>query len=483
MLGQPAAPPSSSLGAVVLCVTGAEALYADTGALRQAADPPGLVLGGHALRWCSTTSARARCCSSNPAAVKNPFFLMAPDWALLPLVLLATAATVIASQAVITGAFSVTRQAIQLGYLPRLRIEHTSVRDTGQIYMPFVNWSLFVTIVLAVVMFRSSSNLAAAYGIAVTTDMLITTVLTFFVIRYAWKLPLLLASRPRRSSSSSTSPSSRRTCSSCCRAAGSRDDRPVRLHADDHLEGRPPPHGRSAARRRARPARLPRGGVRQPAGARRRARPCSSTAEPGNVPNALLHNLKHNKVLHEQNLFVTVRNHEVPWIPMDKRIEMERARPSLLAGHRPLRLQERRRPAARAWRHARLRGCQLEPMTTSLLPVARRRHPDAGQRHGALAREALRAHAPQRERRGGFFLPNNSVVELVRKSRSDSPPGYAHFVSLRLLRPGQHQRPGKASSAVFLLLAPRLCALRVAFAYLTGVTPAARQSSSAVFLG
>ena len=101
-------------------------------------------------------------------------------------------AAVIASQALISGAFSVTKQVIQLGYLPRLQVLHTSVKETGQIYMPFVNWGLFVLIVLAVGLFRSSSNLAAAYGIAVTTDMLITTVLTFFVIRYAWKLPLLL---------------------------------------------------------------------------------------------------------------------------------------------------------------------------------------------------------------------------------------------------------------------------------------------------
>src|SRR4029079_3826773 len=105
---------------------------------------------------------------------------------------LATAATVIASQALITGAFSVTRQVIQLGYLPRMNIEHTSVRETGQIYIPIVNWGLFVAIVLAVVMFRSSSALAAAYGIAVTRDMLITTILTFFVIRYGWNYPLAL---------------------------------------------------------------------------------------------------------------------------------------------------------------------------------------------------------------------------------------------------------------------------------------------------
>ena len=114
------------------------------------------------------------------------------DWARLPLVFLATAATVIASQALISAAFSVTKQAIQLGILPRMAIQHTSVRDTGQIYVPFVNWGLYVFIVLAVVMFKSSSNLASAYGIAVTLDMTITTVMTFFVIRYGWKYPLPL---------------------------------------------------------------------------------------------------------------------------------------------------------------------------------------------------------------------------------------------------------------------------------------------------
>ena len=179
------------LGAVVLCVTGAEALYADLGHFGKkpirlawfSVVMPALVLnyfGQGALLL------------KNPAAVKNPFYMMAPDWALIPLLVLATLAAVIASQALITGAFSVTKQVIQLGYLPRLNILHTSVREAGQIYIPFVNWGLFAAIVLAVVMFKTAGNLAAAYGIAVTTDMLITTVLTFFVIRYAWKYPLWL---------------------------------------------------------------------------------------------------------------------------------------------------------------------------------------------------------------------------------------------------------------------------------------------------
>jgi KUP system potassium uptake protein len=178
------------LGAIILCVTGAEALYADMGHFGKkpirlawfSVVMPALVLnylGQGALLL------------SNPAAVKNPFFSMAPQWAQFPLVILATLAAVVASQALISGAFSVTKQVIQMGYLPRLQILHTSVRETGQIYIGFVNWGLFVAIVLAVVMFKSSGNLAAAYGIAVCIDMLITTTLTFFVIRYAWKYPLL----------------------------------------------------------------------------------------------------------------------------------------------------------------------------------------------------------------------------------------------------------------------------------------------------
>ncbi|MEY4258332.1 MAG: Low affinity potassium transport system protein kup, partial [Pseudomonadota bacterium] len=179
------------LGAVVLCVTGGEALYADLGHFGK---KPIRLAWFSVVMPCLTLNyfGQGALLLAEPEAVKNPFFMMAPDWALVPLVGLATMATVIASQALITGAFSVTKQVIQLGYLPRLQVLHTSETDTGQIYMPFVNWGLFVAIVLAVILFKSSSNLAAAYGIAVCTDMLITTVLTFFVIRYSWKLPLAL---------------------------------------------------------------------------------------------------------------------------------------------------------------------------------------------------------------------------------------------------------------------------------------------------
>ena len=130
---------------------------------------------------------------SDASAISNPFYLLFPAWALYPAVGLATLATVIASQSVISGVFSMTKQAIQLGFLPRMQIRYTSDRKIGQIYMPFVNWTLLAAVVMAVLGFGSSSNLASAYGFAVTATMMIETFLTFFVLRFAWKYPLLLS--------------------------------------------------------------------------------------------------------------------------------------------------------------------------------------------------------------------------------------------------------------------------------------------------
>jgi len=180
-----------ALGAVVLCVTGGEALYADMGhfgrlPIRLAWY--GLVMPALVVNYFG----QGALLLADPSAVENPFYTMAPPWARLPLVFLATAATVIASQALISAAFSVTKQAIQLGILPRMRVVHTSVRDTGQIYVPGVNWGLYIFIVLAIALFRDSSHLASAYGIAVTLDMTITTIMTFFVVRYGWRYPLPL---------------------------------------------------------------------------------------------------------------------------------------------------------------------------------------------------------------------------------------------------------------------------------------------------
>ena len=182
------------LGSVFLVVTGAEAMYADIGHF--GLKPIrlswyALVFPALLLNYFGQGALLIR----NPAAADNPFYNMGPKWALIPMVVIATAATVIASQALISGSFSLTRQAIQLGYIPRLRIEHTSAREIGQIYVPAVNWALAVACIGLVVGFRSSSRLAAAYGVAVTTNMIFTTILFGILLRKRWKwaLPLVVA--------------------------------------------------------------------------------------------------------------------------------------------------------------------------------------------------------------------------------------------------------------------------------------------------
>ncbi len=311
-----------ALGAVILCATGAEALYADMGHFGK------LPIR---LAWFSLVMpalvinyfGQGAMLLAHPENVANPFFEMAPHWALYPLVGLATCATVIASQALISAAFSVTKQVIQLGYLPRLRILHTSENETGQIYIPFVNWTLYGCIVMAVIFFGSSSKLAAAYGITVTIDMLITTVMTFFVIRFAWgmALPLCILATVAffaidlmffganvikvidggwfplligivMFSLMMTWKAGRHLLSERLRSDA------IDLHPFlEAVFSSPPLRVEGTA--------------------------VFLNADAGTTPNALLHNLKHNKVLHHQNLFVTVKAHEVPWIGLDDRIEIE----------------------------------------------------------------------------------------------------------------------------------------------------------------
>jgi KUP system potassium uptake protein len=309
------------LGAVVLCVTGAEALYADMGhfgkrPIRLAwfwVVMPSLVLnyfGQGALLI------------ANPAALKNPFYLMAPEWALIPLLILAAAATVIASQALISGAYSITKQVIQMGFLPRMKIEHTSINETGQIYMPAINWGLFALTVVTVVMFKSSDALGAAYGIAVCINMLITTSLTFFVIRYGWKYPLalciaatglffivdfvFLASNLLKIEDGGWFP---------LLIGAVIFTLMVTWHRGTELVS-------DAQKAESFSLREFLQAVFVSPPLRVEGTAVFLTADLDITPNALLHNLKHNKVLHAHNLFITVRNHEVPWIGMEKRIEV-----------------------------------------------------------------------------------------------------------------------------------------------------------------
>jgi KUP system potassium uptake protein len=311
-----------ALGAAVLVVTGGEALYADLGHFGK--QPIrwgwyGLVMPALVINYFG----QGALLLAEPAAIKNPFYLLAPDWAEIPLFALATVAATVASQALISASFSVAKQAMQLGILPRMRIWHTSVKETGQIYVPAINWALYAFVVVAVVFFESSSRLTNAYGVAVTMDMTITTVLTFFVIRHGWKLPLwlcvgatgfffaidllFLASNLLKIPTGGWFPlaigiwcftlmltwkQGRRLMSDALREQAI--DLPSFLEA---VFVNPPTRVEGSA--------------------------VFLSSEPGITPNALLHNLKHNKVLHAQNLFVTVRHHEKPWVPFDKRLELE----------------------------------------------------------------------------------------------------------------------------------------------------------------
>ena len=402
------------LGALILTVTGAEALYADMGHFGK---KPirlawfGLVMPALLLNYFG----QGALLLEDPKALENPFYRMAPDYLLMPLVILATAATVIASQALLSAAFSVTKQVIQLGYLPRMQILHTSVREAGQVYVPAVNWILFATIVVAVGLFRNSTNLAYAYGIAITTDMLITTVLTFFVIRHAWKLPLWL-------------------CVAATIFFFVVDLLFFSANMLKLLEGGWFPvvigvimfmvmmtwkKGRAILSEKLRQESfdlrtfLESVFVSPPT--RVEGTAVFLTPEPGTVPNAMLHNLKHNKVLHEHNLFVTVRNHEVPWIGLNKRVEIE----SL--GHDCWQVIlhygfKNDIDIPRALDQVRGHGCDLEPMTTSYFLSRDVVVPTIG--HGmAPWREKLFAQMHHNAGAAADFLnlPSNQVVELGSK--------------------------------------------------------------------
>ncbi len=312
------------LGAVVLAVTGAEALYADMGhfgkrPIRLAWFA--LVLPSLMLNYFGQGALLLR----DPAAAANPFFHLAPPWALYPMVALATVATIIASQAVISGAFSLTRQAVQLGYSPRVQVDHTSAREIGQIYIPGVNWALMLATIALVLGFRSSTNLAAAYGVAVTTTMSITTVLLYFVERelWHWKLaPALLltlffliidlsfwgANMVKVAQGGwfplavaaivftlmSTWKRGRALLANTFGMRGLPVDLFVRDIANSH------------------PVRVPGMAV-------------FMTRNTSGVPPVLLHHLKHNKVLHEQVVLLSVLTEDIPLVPREERVRVEPA--------------------------------------------------------------------------------------------------------------------------------------------------------------
>ena len=400
------------LGSVLLAVTGAEALYADMGhfgkrAIRLAwfaLVAPALVLdylGQGALLI------------NEPAALQNPFFLAFPPWALYPMVVLATAATVIASQATITGAYSMTQQAIQLGYLPRMAIQHTSASTMGQIYVPAVNWMLLVIVTIAVIGFGSSSRLANAYGVAVMGTMLITTLLTFFVIRYDWRYPLAF-------------------CLGVTSLFAAVDLTFLSAALHKLFEGGWMPlalatavfsimvtwrQGRELVVRQLRESSVPLVEflqslfVEPPRIVPGTAVFCTST--PDVTPHALLHSLKHYKVLHERNVFLTVEFHDRPWIEHRKQVACEPLgngcwKVIVHCGFMELPDVEQ------ALERCAPQGLTIEPMETSYFLSREKVVPAADDK--ALSRwrdRVFAAMARNASSTSDFFnLPMNRVVEL-----------------------------------------------------------------------
>ncbi|MBX9793954.1 MAG: potassium transporter Kup [Burkholderiaceae bacterium] len=310
------------MGSIVLALTGAEALYADMGHF--GARPiriawTGLVLPSLALNYMG----QGALLISDPSALESPFYRLFPQALLIPAVLLATAASVIASQATISGAYSMTKQAIQLGLLPRMRILNTSEREYGQIYVPLVNWVVMAAVVMATVGFGSSSALASAYGIAVTITMFITTVLTFFVVHHVWKYSLALAV----AATAAFLVVDAVLVVSCSLKIMQGGWFPLVMGAAIFAVMATWKRGRELLIEHIRsddPELLPFiTSLAEDETARRAARTAVyAVANPDTVPQALMHNLKHYQVLHEQNLIMTVKFAEVPKVPQAERVQV-----------------------------------------------------------------------------------------------------------------------------------------------------------------
>jgi KUP system potassium uptake protein len=400
------------LGSVLLAITGAEALYADMGHFGKRAIriawfsivAPGLVLnyfGQGALLI------------AHPEALENPFYLSYPSWALYPMVVLATAATVIASQATISGAYSMTQQAIQLGYLPRMPIRHTSARAIGQIYVPAVNWILLVAVLAAVVGFGSSTRLASAYGVAVMGTMLVTTLLTFFVLRYSWKYPMWLcllatgffaaidlvffAAAMHKVLDGGWFPLALGAFVFAIMVTWRRGREALHKQL---LDASPPLEGFLASLFQSPLQRVPGTAVF-----------LSST--PDATPNALLHSLKHYKVLHERNIFLTVEFRDVPWVDPKNRFRCEQLPHECWRVSARYGFMEQPEPA-NALELCAPQGLQIEPMEVTYFLSREKIVPGAGT--GGLALWRDRIFAAMARNAGSvtdfFNIPTNRVVEL-----------------------------------------------------------------------
>ncbi|MBC7572795.1 MAG: potassium transporter Kup [Herminiimonas sp.] len=401
----------AALGAIVLAFTGAEALYADMGHF----GPKPIRIAWFSLVFPAlglSYLGQGALLLTNPAAVSNPFYQQLGPWSIYPLVILSTVATVIASQATISGTFSMVNQAISLGFLPRMRVLYTSKREIGQIYVPLVNWLQLGVVMLAVIGFGSSSNLASAYGIAVTATMLATTVLTFFVIRFKWHLNLAL----------------------CVAATGFFLLLDVALFSSNTLKivsgGWFPlllgaammtvmltwKSGRELVLNNIQKHSIPLtdflASLFQAPPHRVEGTAIFFRAEGDGVPHAMLHNLSHNKVLHERTIFLTVRAAEIPFVPEAERVTIEPL------GHNCFQMTmcfgfQEERDIPRALALCAAQGLEFEMMETSFYVARQTVIPTIG---GGMAlwRESMYATMARNARDAAdyFRLPSNRVIEL-----------------------------------------------------------------------
>lgn len=401
----------AAVGAIVLALTGAEALYADMGHFGRKPIQiawTGLVLPGLALNYLGQGALLMR----DPSAIDNPFYRLFPDAWIVPALVLATLAAIIASQAVISGAYSLTKQAMQLGFLPRMRVQYTSAREIGQIYMPAVNWALLFGVLAVVLFFGSSSALASAYGIAVTLTMMITTLLTYFVVKETWRMPaplamgatafflivdaLLVAGCSIKFFDGGWFPltlglalfvlmSTWRRGRELLMESTRRDG----LSLQDFIDQIDPRSVNKAERTAV-----------------------YAVADAETVPQALLHNLKHNQVLHARNVILTVHFHDVPWVPMERRIDVKPL------GHSFWRVQVNygfmnTPDVPKALELTASHGLQVSLFETSYFLSRETVVPTPG---GGMTNWRERLFATMSQNAGGvvefFRLPGNAVVEL-----------------------------------------------------------------------
>jgi KUP system potassium uptake protein len=400
-----------ALGAVVLALTGAEALYADMGHFGKRPVRTAwfsIVFPALSLSYFG----QGALLLSNPAAAANPFFNQLGAWSIYPLVLLSTLATVIASQATISGAFSVTHQAISLGFLPRMRVIYTSDREVGQIYIPLVNWVQLGAVVLAVVGFGSSSNLASAYGIAATATMLTTTILTFFVIRFKWHFNLVLAF----AATAFFLVIDIMLFSSTSLKIVHGGWFPLVLSALMVIVMLTWRDGRELVFGNLKKHAIPLQDFLQSLFVSPPVRVEGTglffRAEGDGVPHAMLHNLLHNKTLHQRIVFLTVFNGDIPSVPLTERVRVQ------ALGHECYQVNvyygfKDERDIPQALELCRDQGLEFSMMETSFFIA---RQTVISTTHGGMAhwREQLFSTMSRNARDAADYykVPTNRVIEL-----------------------------------------------------------------------